>query len=91
MNNRRRSGIFPPPLGWLGRQVLVQRVLPEVVDQVAAEVRDPPQRNILGVVRQADRCAEQPSRGFDRLDLARLKREVKMGQSPADRRVEDGR
>ncbi|MCY1378871.1 hypothetical protein D9M69_665390 [compost metagenome] len=58
---------------------------------MVTEVRYPPQRNILGVACQADCRGEQGPCAFNRLGLARLKREVEKRQGPADRRIEDGR
>ena len=66
-------------------------MLPQVIDKVATEVRDPPQGDILRIVCKTDRGVEQCPCCLDRLGFARLKREIKIRQRPADRRVEDGR
>ena len=58
---------------------------------MTAEVRDPPQRDVLSVVGKPDSGGKEPSRGFERLNLARLKREVEKCQGTADRRIENCR
>jgi hypothetical protein len=73
------------------RQIDMERMRPKIVDKVAAELADPPEGHILGVVGEADRSRQQIARGRQRFGSACLEREVEEGKRPTDRRVQDGR
>jgi hypothetical protein len=62
----------------------VERVRPKIVNEIEADLAYPPKRYVLCIVCQADCSHQQIARSCKGLGVARLKREVKKGESAAN-------